>query len=57
MLVPIIVGVCLVIGGSGMCTGRAKVIRRLPGLTDSQQGLVLIAAGAIAIVLGLVAYL
>jgi Protein of unknown function (DUF3185) len=57
MVVPVIVGVCLVIGGYGMYTGRAKVIRRFPGLTDSQQGLVLIVAGAVFMIWGIVSFI
>ncbi len=42
------------IAGYGAYSGRGKMIHRLPVLSQPQQGLVLAAAGAIAIVWGMV---
>lgn len=57
MLLPIVIGAGLMFVGYGLYSGRGKLVRRLPLLTQSQQGLLLIAAGAISVVWGLVSYL
>ena len=51
-LPAIVIGGILVLVGTGVYRGKGKVIRRFPGLTDSRQGLVLAAAGAICLLWG-----
>jgi len=53
-LPAIVIGVMLVVVGTGIYRGKGKVIHRFPGLTDSQQGLVLAVAGGIAIIWGVI---
>jgi hypothetical protein len=46
-VVGILVGAVLIVGGSALYLGKAKVIRRLPVLSDAQQGVLLAAFGAV----------
>lgn len=48
----IVIGALLAVVGTGIYRGKGKLVRRLPGLTDSQQGLAMAAAGAILLLWG-----
>lgn len=51
----ILIGACVLCVGYGTLRGKGKIIRRFPGLTDAQQGLVLVASGLMLLIYGLVA--
>jgi hypothetical protein len=51
------IGLCLIFAGTGTYLGRGHIFHRLPGLTDSQQGLLIAVLGVVCFALGVASVL